>query len=182
VAVCIGGETMGVGFRKAAEMYWRWWVWLPFVIALVPIAFTLFLAAIELTCYAVIFPLVLIGVLLGYDRSASSRRVSGSLVYLGFAFFVAGAAHDSAQRDAALKPATQAGAAMSTPAAHQAQPMPAPTVRSRRFDWWTVAIAVLSFCGGVAKNAFSGVSSRWVERVFDERKRVVIYGPNDRPR
>lgn len=54
VILCIGGEAISVGFRKAARMYWRWWVWPPFVIALVPIAFTLLLAVIQLAAYAVV--------------------------------------------------------------------------------------------------------------------------------
>ena len=181
VAVCIGAEVVGIGFRKAAETYWRWWVYPPFAIAFVPIGFTLFLAIVQLAAYTVIFPFVLIGQLFGYDRSTASKRIANGLLYLGFGLFVAVIAHESARRSVTPNPPKKA-VATATPPACQQQPTGTSSNPSPWSNWRVAAIALISFCGGIAKTTITNVTSKLAERVFDERKRVVIYGPNDGPK
>lgn len=181
VVLCIVGETATVGLRKAAAMYWQWWIVPPFLIAALPIAFTLILAIIELAFYVAMFPFALIGQLLGHSRAAFFKQASNWIIYLGFGLFVAWAAHDTARKDAAPKPAMKAATA-TPPPLHQPETAALPATSEHRFNWWTIGVALLSFGGGVAKTTFGSVTSTWAQRFVDKRRPVIIYGPNDKPR
>lgn len=182
VVVCIAGETIGVGFSKAKEIYWDWWVWPPFVFAATPIAWTLSLSLLELAMIAVFFPFRIIGDLIGPGPTAFFKTASKWLVFAAIAFWVAWAARDSARKAVAPASPTKAVAA-AVASAPAATPAVASAATSPRSEFWKNFLLVLGWLGVLGNTALKSVVSAWAKRfLLDGRPEVVIYGPDDNPK